>query len=245
LPKVSIITVVYNGASVLPFTLESVKAQTFTDYEYIIIDGASEDGTLDVIKANEKYITTWVSEKDKGLYDAMNKAILLARGEYLWFINAGDLIYEPQTLEKIFANNPPADIYYGDAVIIDDKFQIIGKRDHKKLPERLRVEDMLFGMVVCHQSILVRKKIAPFYDLAHPYSADIDWTIKALQKATTVCNTRLILSKFQAGGVSAKKRKSSLQDRFSILCKHFGLFRTLWAHFIILFKYLFSPKPKY
>lgn len=245
MPKVSIITVVYNGAAVLPSTLESVRTQTFTDYEYIIIDGASQDGTIDIIKANEKYITAWVSEKDQGLYDAMNKAIALAKGEYLWFMNAGDLIYEPQTLEKIFTNNPPADVYYGDAVIIDHNYQVIGKRNHKKLPEQLRVKDMLFGMVVCHQSILVRKKIAPLYDLAHPYSADIDWTIKVLQKATTVCNTKLILSKFQAGGVSARKRKASLQDRFSVLRKRFGLPRTIWAHFLILLNYLFSPKPKY
>lgn len=235
----------YNGASVLPKTIESIRVQTFKDYEYIIVDGGSQDGTLDIIQANNKYITTWISEKDKGLYDAMNKGMALAKGEYLWFLNAGDLIYEPQTLEKIFTQCPPADVYYGDAVITDKNFNIIGKRDHKKLPYQLTVKNMLWGMVVCHQSILVRKVIAPPYELAYPYSSDIDWVIKVLQKAQTVCNTNLILSKFQAGGISARKRRASWKDRFLILRKHFGILPTLGVHIIFALRYLFQPKPKY
>ena len=96
--KISVITVVYNGIDLLRGTMESVFAQTYPNIEYIIIDGNSNDGTLELIKENESKITKWISEPDKGLYDAMNKGIKLATGDFLWFMNAGDRIFAKDTL---------------------------------------------------------------------------------------------------------------------------------------------------
>ncbi|CAN5404494.1 hypothetical protein BH09BAC4_BH09BAC4_38480 [soil metagenome] len=90
MPTVSIITITYNAERFLERTIQSVVAQQATDFEYVIIDGASTDGTLDIIKRYEKHITTWISEPDRGLYDAMNKGLHRARGQYVWFMNAGD-----------------------------------------------------------------------------------------------------------------------------------------------------------
>ena len=114
-PKLSIITVCYNNRNGLQKTIESVVKQTFTNYEYIVIDGGSTDGTVELIKANEQHIDYWLSEKDNGIYDAMNKGIKIAKGEYCYFLNSDDYIATPNTLEKIFEqvkNNP--DIIYGN-----------------------------------------------------------------------------------------------------------------------------------
>lgn len=118
-PKLSIITVCYNNKSGLQKTLESVKRQTYKDYEYIIIDGGSTDGTVELIKENEAYIDYWVSEKDNGIYNAMNKGIQVAKGEYCYFLNSDDCLATPETLEKIFKKvKDDPDIIYGNLAIL-------------------------------------------------------------------------------------------------------------------------------
>jgi glycosyltransferase involved in cell wall biosynthesis len=98
---VSIITVVFNDRQNLSKTIDSVSSQIFKDFEYIVIDGASTDGTQELIQQNENKISHWLSEKDQGIYDAMNKGITLAKGEYVYFLNAGDTLYEKKTLAYI------------------------------------------------------------------------------------------------------------------------------------------------
>ena len=112
---VSIVTVCYNAVATIEQTILSVINQTFTNIEYIIIDGGSNDGTVEIIKKYSKKITVWVSEPDKGIYDAMNKGIELATGQWINFMNSGDLFYNSNTLEDIFGNKViNADIVYGD-----------------------------------------------------------------------------------------------------------------------------------
>jgi hypothetical protein len=128
-PKVSIITVTYNAAAVLEPTIESILAQTFTDYEYLIIDGGSKDATPDIIRRYADRLSYWVSEPDRGLYDAMNKGLRAARGEYVWFMNAGDRLYEADTLRKVFVDAPAgADVYYGDALFYEADGREVGLR---------------------------------------------------------------------------------------------------------------------
>jgi len=113
-PKLSIITVNLNNAEGLRKTIESVVSQTYTDYEYIIIDGGSTDGCVEIIKQYEDKITYWVSEPDKGIYNAMNKGILKAKGEYCQFLNSGDWLIKESILHDIFSILPIADIIYGN-----------------------------------------------------------------------------------------------------------------------------------
>jgi glycosyltransferase involved in cell wall biosynthesis len=237
IPVISIITVTYNAARVLEYTIQSVISQTFTNYEYIIIDGGSTDGTLDIIRKYQPHIRYWVSEPDKGLYDAMNKGLLAAWGEYVWFMNAGDEIYDKKTLFHLFdSTEKEADIYYGDALFFTLSGEVTGLRSEvtpHKLPQKLTWRSLQYGMVVCHQSFIVRKAIAPPYDLSHPYCADVDWEIKCLKRATKVVHTGLVLSRYLTGGFSKKNLYKSLLDRFAVLQNHYGTLTTLRSHFWI------------
>lgn len=231
-PRVSIITVTYQAQRVLPYTLASVAVQTYPHIEYIVVDGGSTDGTVALIEqaAAGGLVHRWVSERDSGLYDAMNKGMRMATGDYVWFMNAGDEIYAPDTTEQALAAAPDADVYYGQAMLLDEQRQPAGLRRHKRLPDHLTWQDMKYGMVVCHQSLIVKKAIAPDYNLAHPLSGDIDWTIRVLRQAKKVQHTGLILSKFLLGGMSAKRRRRSWEDRWQVLRQHFGLGTALAVH---------------
>lgn len=236
-PKVSIITVTYNAGELLLNTLESIKSQTYKNIEYVIVDGKSADNTVDIIKKNEKFISKWISEKDKGLYDAMNKGMELASGDYIWFINAGDEIYSKDTLEKVFSGIKDADAYYGNVQYIDEDGKDLGTRTLKKPPKNLSWEDFKNGMVVSHQSIILKRKFAAKYNLDYKYCADLDWMIRSLKKCKTIMNTNLILSKFLIGGYSKENIIPSNKERFKILTKHFSLPKVLLSHIDMSFKF--------
>lgn len=237
LPKISIITITYNAEKYLERTLKSVILQTYPNKEYIIIDGNSTDSTLAIIKKNAHYLDYWISEPDKGLYDAMNKGLAQATGHYVIFMNAGDTFFEDTTLEKVFTRNAEADVYYGDTMIIEkDTLRPLGLRSEitpHKLPQNLSWRDLRKGLVVCHQAFIAKKSLCSPYDLAYTLSADIDWVIRVLKKATNVVNTQEIIANYMLGGLTTQKRKISLQERYQILQKHFGFFPNLFNHFLI------------
>ena len=243
--KVSIITITYNAAQWLERTMRSVLAQTNTDYEYIIVDGASTDGTQDIIKSLEPQFNSrlsWQSEPDKGLYDAMNKGIARAKGDFLWFVNAGDEIYAPDTLANIVAaTSEDIDIVYGKACIVNAAGHKVSEH-HKTTPPNLQLLHLLNGLVVSHQAIVVRRSIAEYYDTKYRICADYDWVIKSVHASRKNVYIDDCLCKFLTGGVSKAQRKRSWKERFDIMRVHFGLWRTLWAHFVIALKYPFSIK---
>lgn len=112
--KLSIITVNLNNASGLEKTINSVKNQTINNHEYIVIDGGSTDNSIEIIKNNTQFITKWISEKDSGIYNAMNKGISMANGEYIQFLNSGDELYDNNVIDKLYKLNTNKDIIYGD-----------------------------------------------------------------------------------------------------------------------------------
>ncbi|HEY0895121.1 MAG TPA: glycosyltransferase family 2 protein [Sphingobacteriaceae bacterium] len=236
-PRLSVITIVYNNARDIERTMLSVLNQTYANIEYIIIDGASTDGTLEIIRRYEDRIAVLVSEKDKGIYDAMNKGLLVATGDYILFMNSGDEIYAPETVERVFATEPDADIYYGETEMFDDNWNSLGQRRHKA-PEKLTAASFRYGMSVSHQAIYVRRAIATPYDLQYKYSSDIDWILSALEKAGKVVNTRMYVAKYLVGGMSKKKHRESLKERFAIFTRHFGLIPNLINHGVIAFNLL-------
>ncbi len=230
-PLISVITVVFNGQEHIGRTIASVTNQTYRHIEYIIIDGKSTDKTLDVIAGLEG-IDLLVSEPDSGLYDAMNKGLSKATGDYVWFLNSGDEIYSRDTVEKMVAGlEGMPDIIYGGTMIIDEKQHEIGDR-RLKPPDQLSWKSFRQGMVVCHQSILVKREKAPAYNLDYRLSADFDWVTRAVKDAAQTHNSRLILSRFLEGGLTRHNIKAGLKERFKIMRQIYGLIPTLLRHFV-------------
>lgn len=242
---ISIITITYNAERWLERTMRSVLAQTCKDYEYIIVDGGSKDGTVDIIKRLEPEFEgrqSWKSEPDKGLYDAMNKGIARAKGDFLWFVNAGDEIYAPDTLAHIVAAaTDDTDIVYGKACIVNAEGVKVSEH-HKQTPPNLQRKHLLNGLVVCHQAILVRRSIADKYNTDYRICADYEWVVKAVTASRKNAYLDEYVCKFLTEGVSQKQRKRAWKERFHIMRDHYGLCATLWAHFLIVLKYPFSIK---
>jgi len=250
IPVVTIITITYQAAYVLKDTMNSVFNQDTSNYEYLLIDGGSTDGTIDIIKTFEplfmkKSISLrWISEPDKGLYDAMNKGLRMACGEYIWFMNAGDTIATPHTLSGILDCIKSAeedlsaqqtgekwlpDFIYGETMIITENGKVRGPR-RLKVPAELTWKSFRMGMLVCHQSMLVKRCIAPEFNLNYRYSADFDWAIRCLRSSSIIVNTNLVLSHFLEGGVTNKKMMASLKERFRIMSENYGWCSTVLLH---------------
>ena len=239
-PLISIITVVYNSEAYIEKTLKSIKEQTSQNFEYIIIDGNSKDNTLNIIETYRDCVDVLVSEPDKGLYDAMNKGLANAKGQFVWFVNSGDEIFSSDTVEKIeqcYQLHSDADIFYGQTQLIDKEGQVTGMR-RKTAPQNLTPKSLLMGLVVCHQSILVKREIAPPYDLSYKIAADYEWVLSSLEASQKTINTQSILSRFLEDGYSSHNVKRALKDRLTIMIKHFGLFPTFWGHVRITIQYI-------
>ncbi len=212
--KVSIITVCFNEVSNIGKTIDSVLEQTFTDYELIIIDGQSTDGTVEKIKTYGDKINKFISEKDKDLFDAQNKGIRLADGEYEFFLNAGDFLYSHRVLEKVFENNPKADIVYGDLVVEMKNGYIFRKKSPAKITKQYMIADSL-----PHQATFFKKKLMDkvgFYDLSYVYAADYDLTLRALYEMK--CSLEYMpvpVAQYNLQGQSAQlsNRKDFMRER--------------------------------
>lgn len=233
-PTLSVITVVYNNVRDIERTMLSVINQTYSAIEYIIIDGLSNDGTLDVINKYKNKVSQFISEKDAGIYDAMNKGLAMATGDYVIFMNSGDEFYEPETVEEVFAACKDADIYYGETEMINDEGQSLGQRRHKA-PNQFSWRDFKYGMSISHQAIYIRRSLTEPYDSKYQLSADIDWIIRVAKKATTIVNVNRYVAKYLVGGMSKNKHRQSLQERFDIMKRYYGLIPTVFNHFIIAF----------
>lgn len=236
---ISIITITYNAEQFLERTIQSILAQTDQDFEYIIVDGKSKDGTLGIASTYKNRVNQLISEPDKGLYDAMNKGLKLAKGDFVWFMNAGDEINDNQAVEKIYqAISDKIDVLYGDTFFVDDDGNIQGLRSEitpHGLPKDLKWQDMKLGMLVCHQAFIARKSIAPLY-MKNNLSADIDWEIECLKRANKVQYLDFVVAKYLTGGVSNQQLKRSLLDRYEVLKKHFGVVGAIIAHVQILWR---------
>jgi glycosyltransferase involved in cell wall biosynthesis len=233
-PKLSVITVVYNNVQDIERTLLSVLGQTYHNIEYIIIDGLSTDGTLAVINKYAGSISKFISEKDKGIYDAMNKGLAMATGDYVIFMNSGDEFYDTETVAAVFATANDADIYYGETEMIAGGGESLGQRRHKA-PNKFTWRDFKYGMSISHQAIYIRRSLTEPYDNKYQLSADIDWIIRAAKKASKIVNVNRYVAKYLVGGMSKKRHRQSLQERFDIMKQNYGLIPTILNHFVIAF----------
>lgn len=231
-PKFSVITVTYNAAAVLEDTIQSVITQTYHHVEYIIVDGGSTDGTLDIVAQYRDRIATVVSEPDKGLYDAMNKGMRLATGDYLCFLNAGDSFHEDDTLQSIahsLTGSALPDVIYGQTELVDSEGHFVRMR-RLSAPEHLDWKSFKQGMLVCHQAFFAKRALAEPYDLRYRFSADFDWCIRVMKRAHTLHNTHLTLIDYLEEGMTTRNRRASLRERFRIMVKHYGWVSTVLHH---------------
>lgn len=213
---ISIITVVYNGEKDIEQTIYNVINQTYDNIEYIIIDGGSSDGTLDIIKKYEDKIDYWISEKDNGIYDAMNKGISLVKGNWINFMNAGDTFYNFSLLESIFQNNnfENFDVIYGDhKVIYPHKTRIAMAGSIKKI---------WMGSQFCHQSTFISSSFHKKnkYNLCNKIGADFEFFYKAYQNKAIFQYIGIVVTNYAAGGISDMNRIDSIVSRWNIVEKN-------------------------
>lgn len=237
--KISVITITYNAARSLQRTLDSVAAQDYRDIEHLIVDGASTDGTLPMAwRYQEKstYPVVVQSEPDGGLYDAMNKGLRLASGDYLVFLNAGDALHSSGTLATVAAAaaGRPA-VVYGDTAIPDTEGRFLRLRTHRP-PRVLTWRSFKQGMLVCHQAFYVRSDIARriTYNLQYRHSADVDWCIRVMKEAERqglpLVNTNAVIADFEEGGDTTQHHRDSLQERYRVMAAHYGQVQTFLLH---------------
>lgn len=238
-PLFSIITITFNAEKTIKPTLESIKCQTFTNFEHLIIDGKSTDNTVSIARQFNIQNSHIISEPDKGLYDAMNKGIKNATGKYLIFLNAGDSFHSEETL-RIIANvinaeNP--DIAYGQTIIVNSQREKIANR-HLTAPHNLTADSFKNGMLVCHQAFIAKREIAEYYNLKYRFSADYDWCIRCLKKSHKNSYVNAVIIDYLSEGVTTANFKKSLRERYNIMCKYYGILPTSLRHITFLFRHL-------
>ena len=244
----SIITCTFQAEKEIQRTLESVAQQTYPHVEHVLVDGASRDQTTTLIEAyiaeqrtqpETLHRTVYRSEPDKGLYDAMNKGLQRATGDYVLFLNAGDTFPQTDTLEQVAGAVGEGEVLpgvlYGDTDVVDNAGHFLR---HRRLvpPENLSWRDFKWGMLVCHQAFYCRTDIAKRnpYNLHFRFSADVDWCIRVMKDAAqhglSLRPVNAVIVDYLDGGMSVKHHRASLKERFRVMQRHYGLLTTIAFH---------------
>lgn len=214
--RLSIITITYNNAEGLERTLTSVASQMCHEIEHVIVDGGSKDGSVEIIKeyVNQclMYDVLWVSEPDKGVYDAMNKGIKKAHGEYCLFLNAGDVLYGDSAIEELMANNPNADIVSCNAIEEGSQYH---KEKFIISPDAIKASDVILGYLP-HQATLIRRKLFEqihYYSTSYKVVSDWQFFIEALLKYNaSYQHIQMFLSSCESDGISSKPENQQLME---------------------------------
>ena len=241
--KLSIITINYNNYPGLLRTAQSVIEQTAREqFEWLVIDGGSSDESSDWLNENKAKIDVLVAEKDQGIYDAMNKGMALATGKYIWFMNSGDAIFDLQTAEKLLNDfDSDADVYFADTMFINPQGQelgLISKLKPQKFPKELGPNSFRFGMNICHQSFIVKRNLAPKYNMQYRLASDIDWIIQILKKKHLSHQCNFVLSRFETGGSSYQHTKKAWRERYQVLSNQYGIIPNFFSHIYIAIRRL-------
>ena len=250
--KISVITINFNNCKGLKKTYDSLRIQFELNarVEWIVVDGNSTDGSIDFLNSISSEIDKLIVESDKGIYDAMNKGLAAATGEYVWFMNSGDSFYNDLSVDGVCnaIERSNADIIFGDTMFVSESGKNIGlisRLKPQKLPRRLTFESFKFGMNVCHQSLIVRREICPNYNLEYKLAADIDWILEILKHNHSSKWVGHTISNFEIGGSSYQHTKKAWKERFQVFSKHYGIVPNLINHvWIIIRRIIFDIKIK-
>ena len=242
--RLSVISIAYNNLKGLEKTLAVFNGHNFLqDIEILIVDGGSKDGTKEFLET-QSLSKNWVSEPDKGIYNAMNKGLAMAKGDYVWFLNSGDYVEDFSLIEKLLnVLKQEPDAVYGETMMVDVEGKHLGLRSvftTRKLPDNLNWTSFRLGMNVGHQSFVVKRSLALLYNEKYRYVADIDWMIRCLKACKNVVNLDAVLACFTVDGFSSVQRKASNKERYEVLKEHYGFLPNAFAHLGIVLRKLFS-----
>ena len=217
-PTVTVVTVVLNAAEVIDRTLRSVVNQDYPNLEYIIVDGGSTDGTLELIGKYRSRIATLISEPDGGIYEAMNKGVAVASGEWILFMNAGDLFVENNVITRAFSlcKWQECDVIYGDGIFSDGARRLI-----ERAPNRVTLLD---GNGFSHQSTFVRTALQREYgfDVSERIAADYDLFLRLYKAGKVFRRVDVVISEFFIGGFSTRPPMETIRLRHRVFKKHFS-----------------------
>ncbi len=231
IPKVSIVTVVFNGEKLLEETIQSVINQTYDNVEYIIIDGGSTDGTLDIIKKYEDKIDYWVSEKDNGIYDAMNKGIKVFRGDYINFLNAGDSFVNNDVLTNIFINQGKDDLIYGAIALKDTSNNLLTNVYPKKFT---KLNLMFWGTgTLCHQTMFVHKDVLVNYSSRYRLKGELNWYFDLYKKIKKIRIVYFPIVNYMLGGTGDVNYKLNIKEAIEVQFTQNGLLGIVSIPFLI------------
>jgi glycosyltransferase involved in cell wall biosynthesis len=210
---ISIVTVVYNSAALLGRTVKSVAEQTYEGVEYIVVDGGSTDGTLDVIKGYEGSIARWTSGPDRGIYDAMNKGTAMTSGEWICFLNAGDVFPDSRTLALVaeaLEAHAASDVVYGNILV---------ERDGELVERVASGPTNKHRMYFCHQSAFVKTELARRmpYDVEHKMSADFKFFKQCYLQGRLLTHVNRPFVIYDTSGVSHTRRVRGLLDNIAVI----------------------------
>ena len=243
-PLFSIITVCYNAEKDLEKTINSVLMQDFQGIEYIIVDGGSTDGSLDLIKDHNENIHHWVSEPDNGIYDAMNKGLRMATGKYVNFLNAGDFFVDCNSLKNL-ASQLNSDL----PKIISGYFFIQNSKSNKHLlikTKELKLKHFKKDFFACHQSLFIHTSVVKRYDTSYKIKADYKWLLESLLQVS--CDEVLLYRKpivyYSQEGVSYNNFWPGMNDLIGIHREFFGLIQVVLNLDIYIYRFLRMMKNK-
>lgn len=240
--KISIITINYNDATGLKKTIESVLNQSFEDFEYIVIDGGSTDGSLEIIKENTAHFKYWISEPDKGIYNAMNKGILASSGEYLLFLNSGDWFCNNESLGLLANNAGNFDIVFGNTLFFYSEDLIT----ENKLPDVITFNYLAYDNAIPHQATLIKKEFIVkkgMYDENLKIASDWKFFILAFFKwNASYIHVPHFICYYDFGGISSTNRVLADKEEKKILEEEFYNFNYLKEQTVIINEILFFYK---
>lgn len=226
--SLSIITINYNNCEALKQTIKSVVSQDFNAFEYIVIDGGSSDGSISVIKDYETHINYWISEPDKGIYHAMNKGTKIAQGDFVLFLNSGDLFYDNHVVKNTISTLTPDDeLVYGDVLL----------RHNRNRWERLQIHpktlpfSYFYNGTICQQACFIKRSLFSsifYFDENLKIKADWEFLMHAIYiKNVNLRKIDVIIAIYDMDGISStpKLRSIANEEREQILTKHFPLFK--------------------
>src|SRR5574344_704857 len=211
--KLSIITINFNNKEGLQKTIDSVITQTFTDYEWIVIDGCSTDGSKDLIEQYAEHFSYWISEPDKGIYNAMNKGILKASGEWFQFLNSGDWLYQPDVLATVFSRSYETDILYGN-IMVSKNSNIF----ERKYPDNISFSFFIYNNIN-HQSSFYKKEVIQNCLYNESYSIVSDWAnyFKLILQNKTFVHLDYPIVFFDINGIGSVLSEAHKRERTDVL----------------------------